>query len=249
MEKAQSKIRVSSCLVAMLVVALFGIAIPTKGNDDVEVFGNIVVSKSKPALAIKVANDIPFLGSHAIRIRDVAAGDRLVFADIDGNSVKRMVILQFEGFLPSAPEASYRYNFEGRPVVAGYPFRSNPFSFDLPLARAENPGSESSDTAVFLESLAIEPPKTWMMWRSLTAELPERRDELIIFYVENGDAMGVAISDIYDPTTDQSTAFWREFMVGLEQRANASFQLAMPGESMDMEMFRWQSIPNILSAN
>lgn len=249
MEKTQPDIRVFGCLVTMLAVALFGIAIPTQGNDDTEVFGNIVVSKSKPALAIKVANDIPFLGRHAIRIGDVAAGERLVFADLDGNSVKRMVILQFEGFMPTVPDATYRYNFEDRPVVAGYPFRSNPFSFDLPLAREENPGSESSDTAVFLESRGIAPPKTWMMWRSLTAELPERRDELIIFYVENGDSMGVAISDIYDPTTDQSTAFWREFMVGLEQRANAAYQLARPEETADMNAYQWHRIPHILSEN
>lgn len=249
MEKTQPDIRVFSSLVAMLAVALFGIAIPTQGSEDTDVSENIVISKSKPAIAIKVTNEIPFLGRHAIRIRNIAAGERLVFADLDGNSVKRMVILQFEGFLPTVSEAAYHYNFKGRPVVAGYPFRSNPYSFDLHVTREENPGSESSDTAAFLESLGIVPPKTWMMWRSLTAELPERRDELIIFYVENGDSMGVAISDIYDPTTDQSTAFWREFMVGLEQRANASFQLAIPGESKDMEMLQWQRIPNILSAD
>ncbi|MBO6503937.1 MAG: hypothetical protein JJ850_17030 [Kordiimonadaceae bacterium] len=219
------------------------------GSDRPQVSGNIVVSKSNPSLAIKVKANIPFLGRHPIRIRDVAAGERFVFADVDGGHVNRMVILQFEGFLPNVPEAKYQYNFEGRPVVAGYPIRSNPFSFDLPKSRLENPGGESSDTALFLESLGLEPPKTWMMWRSLTAELPERRDELIIFYVENGDLVDVDISMIYDPVTDQSTDFWREFMVGLERRANATFQLAEPGPRALHDDYQWRSVPHLLSEN
>lgn len=234
---------------AALISASVVIAVPAAGDDGPVVTGNIVVSKSSPELAIKVAEDIPYLGRHSIRIRDVAAGERLVFADVDGVQVKRMVILQFEGFLPSVPEATYRYNFDGRPIVAGYPFRSNPFSFDLPKARAENPGSESADTAAFLESKGIEPPNTWMMWRSLTAELPERRDELIIFYVENGDPAGVKISQIYDPETDQSTAFWRGFMVGLERRANAAFRVAVPRAGAQESSFNWQSVPHVLSGN
>lgn len=235
-------------LVACVLTAI-AVAYPVAAEDQLQVRGNTVISKINPSLAIKITDEIPFLGRHPIKIRDVAAGERVVFGDVDGNLINRLVILQFEGFSPNVPEAKYQYNFEGRPVVAGYPFRSNPFSFDLPRSRLENPGGESSDTAVFLESLGLAPPKTWMMWRSLTAELPERRDELIVFYVENGDLEGVDISMIYDPVTDQSTDFWRGFMVGLERRANAAYQLADPVELTPAGGFQWESVPLILSEN
>ena len=211
--------------------------------------GQLVVSKAKLGLAVKVVEDIPYIGRHHIRIRDVAAGERLVFADTDGSKINRMLILQFEGFLPHVEDGQYRYNFDGRPEVAGYPFRSNPFAFDLEKARAENPGNEAASTAAFLEQQGLVPPKIWMMWRSLTADLPERRDELIIFYVEAGADHEMTMPDIYDPVTDNSTDLWRQFMVGLEQRANAAYELAPVGQDGSPLQGHWTSVPLLLSDN
>ena len=235
-------------LMAMLCFSLLN---PAAGGQEPvwQAEGNTVISMAKPSLAIRVVEDIPYIGRHPIRIRDVAAGERLVFADTEGSKINRMLILQFEGFLPHVEDGQYRYNFDGRPEVAGYPFRSNPFAFDLEKTRAENPGNESASTAVFLEEQGLVPPKIWMMWRSLTAELPERRDELIIFYVEAGADHDMTMADIYDPVTDNSTDAWRQFMVGLEQRANSSYELAPLADDGSPLEGRWAVVPLLLSEN
>lgn len=203
---------------------------------------NTVVSEHNPALAIRIDPTLAYLGRHAIRIRDVAAGERIVFADYSAGSVKRMLILQYEGFLPGIDE-QYRYNLSNSPVVAGYPFRSNAFAFDLAVSRRENPGGESVDTARFLEAKGLTFPNIWMMWRSLTVTDAARRNELIIFYVEAPENKQLTIADIYDPATDRSTEFWRGFTPGLERRANAAFQLAVPAAGAGLSDLDWQAIP------
>ena len=52
--------------------------------------------------------------------------ERLVFADTNDGKVKRMLILQFEGFLPHVEGGQYRYDFTGRPVVADILFVVTP---------------------------------------------------------------------------------------------------------------------------
>lgn len=208
--------------------------------------GNVVISRHAPSLAIRVDDSIHYAGRHPIRIRDAAAGERLVFVDHAQGKVNRMLILQFEGFLPGV-EHSYQYDLSRSPIVAGYPFRSNPYAFNLDQSRANAPGAEPAATARFLERKGITPPKVWIMWRSLTVEPPERRDELIIFYVEDAGDHGVELSDIYDPETDRSTPFWRDFSVGLEQRANAAFELAKLAVDKGSIEAPWQSIPLSLS--
>lgn len=203
---------------------------------------NTVVSENSPALAIRVAPELVYLGRHAIRIRDVAAGERIVFAEHSAGDVKRMLILQYEGFLPGIDE-QYRYNLSNSPVVAGYPFRSNAYAFDMTVSRRENPGGEAADTARFLEAKGLTFPNIWMMWRSLTVTDAARRNELIIFYVEAPENPELAIADIYDPVTDRSTDFWRRYTPGLEQRANASFQLATPTGGTTLSGLDWQTIP------
>lgn len=236
-------------IASLFLSAVFSFSVTSADQTGRFVEGNVVISEANPRLAIKVDSSFSYLGKHSIKIRDVAAGERIVFAQMDDATIEKMLILQFEGFLPSMPNETYRYDFSGKPLVAGYPFRSNAFAFDLPKARSENPGNESADTATFLEIRGLTPPKTWMMWRSLTVELPERRDELIIFYVENGDLQRIDIDDIYDPETDQSKDFWRQFMVGLEARANASFKLTtMDGKAGQLGGV-WQTVPKLLSDN
>ncbi len=235
--------------ILMLLVSPLSASDQQPGEALRAVSNNVVVSRDAPALAVKLDPALRYLGRHSIKIRDIAAGERLVFAETNDGKVKRMLVLQFEGFLPHVEDGQYRYDFDGRPVIAGYPFRSNPYAFDLSLSRAENPGNESSSTAEFLEGQGLTPPDIWMMWRSLTAELPERRDELIIFYVEPGADYDMGMADIYDPVTDNSTDAWREFMVGLEQRANAAYQLAPVMENGEPDRNAWRSVPLLLSTD
>ena len=232
-------------MLAVLGVAVFTSACAKEGSESgpaeqayysqIGVENNVVTSAHSPALKIKIDPAFDYLGRHDIRIRDVAAGERLVFADIDGDDAARMIILQFEGFNDGV-EGAYRYDLSNSPDVAGYKWRSNPYAFNIKESIKNNPGAEPDSTAQFLTRKSVAYPDDWMMWRSLTITTDDAKNELIIFYVEDLASTGKRLDDIYD-ADGENTDYWRSLMPDLERRANASFQLS-PLERED-----WQAIP------
>lgn len=208
--------------------------------------GNIIVSKSEPSLAINIDPTFRYLGEHPIRIRDVAAGERMVFADLDGSLARRLLIIQFEGFL-SGIDDEYRYNLSRSPVVAGYPFRSNAYAFDFAKSAADNPGLESAATARFLDTQSITALQQLAMWRSLTVASRDKRNEMIIFYLEDLSLLNMTLEEIYDPVTGEETPAWQALQPALEKRANAAFSLAELGEGGRPLTGQWHSIPLSLS--
>lgn len=227
-----------------MTIAILAISISLAADEQRYVENNILISKSDPALAIAVDGSFTFLGRHAIRIRDVAAGERLVYVDELNGRVSRLFIVQFEGFLPGIDD-EYRYDLSQSPVVAGYPFRSNGFAFDLIESVAENPTNESADTKRFLEDQGLVAPRQWMMWRSLTVTDEAKRNEMIIFYVEDPASIDMSLSDLYRDGT--STDTWRELQRSLEQRANQSFELTGLSVEGLPETSKWTRIPLALN--
>ena len=112
---------------------------------------NIVVSMQDPALKIKVDPSFEYLGRHDIRIRDVASGERLVFADVEDGHAQRLFILQFEGFNDGVDNA-YRYDLSESPEVAGYRWRSNPYAFNVLGKHQQKPRRRvGGDVCLFAE--------------------------------------------------------------------------------------------------
>lgn len=229
-----------------MLAAVFVAAIAT-GNADANdravrfVERDVLISTDRPAIAISVDEQFSYVGRHPVRIRDVAAGERFVFVDADHNRAERLLIVQFEGFLPGV-DGQYRYDLSESPVVANYPFRSNGFAFNMANAIENNPGDEAAGTHAFLLAQGYTAPADWMMWRSLTVDGEARRDEMIIFYVEGADAKGLTLGDLY--RDDAETATWRNIQQELEIRANRSFQLAPLNHLGRPETAAWASIPN-----
>ena len=203
-----------------------------------------LVSSLEPALAIKVDDALSYVGRHSFAIRDVAAGERFIFAEADGGVVQRLVIVQFEGFLPEIDDA-YRYDLSQSPVVANYPFRSNGYAFDIIESIAANPVSESAATYPFLQSKGYEVPSQWMMWRSLTVVDEARKKEMIVFYVEDVASTDLALDEFY--AGDDATKEWAEIQIGLENRASRSIQIAELDDAGLPVTSTWSSIPKQLS--
>lgn len=202
---------------------------------------DVLISAEEPSLAIAVENSFTFVGSHPITIGDVAAGERFVFVDADDSIIRRLFIIQFEGFLPGVDD-HFRYNLSGRPVVAKYPFRSNGYAFDMAKEVAANPTRESAATHKFLQSKAYTIPDLWMMWRSLTVADKAKKKEIILFYVEDVESAGLTMTDLY--ADNSATQEWIDIQKNLEVRANMSFQLAELDEDSQPIPSTWSSIPN-----
>ncbi len=201
----------------------------------------ILVSRENPSLAIHISDEFEFVGRHSIVIRDVAAGERFVFAQANGGRIMKLLIIQFEGFLPGIDDL-YRYDLTGSPVVAGYPFWSNGYAFNIVDAITANPQGESAATYPFLESRGLSVPDELLMWRSLTVADEARRKEMIIFYHESVHSTGLTLSDLY--VDDRATEAWIEIQKDLEVRANSSFQLTELDDAGNPEVSGWSSIPN-----
>ena len=201
----------------------------------------VLVSLEDPSLAIYVADEFEFVGRHPFTIRDVAAGERFVFVQADDQRIQRLFMVQFEGFLPGVDDF-YRYDLDGNPVVANYPFRSNGYAFDIVESITNNPKSESAATYPFLESKGYSVPDELMMWRSLTVTNIARSKEMIIFYLEDVKSAGLTLADLY--VDDSATDVWINIQKDLEIRANDSFQLTHLDESGKPIILGWSSIPN-----
>lgn len=229
-------------IIAVVSVAAcaIGAAVATDGIARF-VDNGVIISIQRPAIAIAVDDAFTYVGRHPVHIRDVAAGERFMFVDADHNRVERLLIVQFEGFLPGV-DKQYRYDLSKSPVVAGYPFRSNGFAFNMANAIATNPGDEAAGTHAFLLEQGYTAPADWMMWRSLTVDGEARRDEMIIFYVEGADSKGLTLDDLYQDNAE--TAAWRNIQQALEIRANQSFQLAPLNHLGRPETAGWASLPN-----
>ena len=105
----------------------------------VDFIGLICYEKSSRYLEEK-GDDLSFLKESIQRFGDSNQFIKKVgvFVDAEESTIKRLLIVQFEGFLPAVDEY-YRYNLSASPVVANYPFRSNAYAFDIVESIAANP--------------------------------------------------------------------------------------------------------------
>ncbi len=227
----------------LAIVASISVCHSAAGSEGIEryVQDGVLVSLEEPSLAMRVDEAFEYLGRHPIRIGDVAAGERFVFIDEDSGAGHRFLIVQIEGFLPGV-DNYYRYDLSSSPVVVGYPFRSNGFAFDMKQEISANPTKEVASTHKFLRSKGYSAPDLWMMWRSLTVTDEAKKNEIIIFYIEDADSAGLTLADLYQ--NGSSTRRWIAIQQELEVRANSSFQLAEIDERGQPIASSWSSIPN-----
>ncbi len=125
----------------------------------------LFVSEAMPALELPIPEGCDYLGRLEFPIKDQAWSDRHLFARADGRRIERLVVLQFEGFLPEI-EGRYGFSIPRSDQVAGSHYRFSPerielggygyvhdtWAFDHRANAAENPGLESERTLRHLES-------------------------------------------------------------------------------------------------
>lgn len=153
----------------------------------------VLVSTCRPVLRVRPGAGFRYLGSHPFRIRDVAGGERHVFADIDGSRVRRLLLLQFEGFLDGVDD-TYNYRITNPVVLGGETYNQNVYLFS---SRGDL-APEGVATKAFLERHGLVWPDEQMMSRFVRVVDAARRHELIIFYDENVADAGHTLAEIAD---------------------------------------------------
>jgi hypothetical protein len=202
-------------LISLQSIALFGS--PLRRVED-----NVLVSDSLPQIKIKVDSAIQFLGSFPFEIKGVAAGERYVFAESNGKKIKRVVIAQFESFLPESSEI-YRYSFANAMDIGGHKFNHSTPVFTNAEAIKENPDGEAALTVSFLQKKGYEIPEAWIVSRFLTLGDESRKHELILFYQEDLESTGKKIDELY--VNGESTALLKSIALELKERALSAMQI------------------------
>jgi hypothetical protein len=183
---------------------------------------NVLISDSLPQIKIKVDPAIQYLGSFPFKIKDIAAGERYVFAEAEGKKIKRAVIAQFEGFLPESSEI-YRYSFANAISIGTHKFNHNTFAFTNADAAKENPEGEAPLTASFLKKKGFEIPEAWIVSRFLTLGDESRKYEMILFYQEDAVSTGHTFEEL--SVNDESTDLLKSIAPSLKERALKAMQI------------------------
>ncbi len=191
----------------------------------------VFVSESMPELRIRIDDRFRYLGRDRFVLKGIAHVDRHHWVAAH-DDVEAMIVLQFEGFLDGVDE-QYRYRIPSGDGVAGSNYRfsteavilgdaetiHNTWACDNAENARKNPGAEADRTRRFLAERGYRMDDEVIMSRWVRVVGEERRDELIIFYLEplavHGHRVeefpdGGPVSDVYDRLSGRVTRRGRE---------------------------------------
>lgn len=137
-----------------------------------------VVSDSHPRMSVHVASEFAFLGRAVFPVGTVGEAEQFIFADTAGGAIRRAVIVHFEHFLPSNSRTFDYPRLEmatlGRHEYLRQTWALRRFAgFAEPAVRR------------LLVAAGLRADTAWVMDRHVRAVDPERKREVILFYLES----------------------------------------------------------------
>jgi hypothetical protein len=200
-------------LLAIGVVILLGCA--STGRT---VRGTELRSRALPPVTIRVDPGFRYLGRFPFALGGAFEGERYVFAEAAGTSLRRLLIVHFEHVRPFSPEV-YRYSFEKGERIGSLSFVQNSFAFAGKHEIVSEPKDEGEMTNNFLLSRGFHVPNLWLAARFVTLGATDRKSEMIVFYMEGNDQL--TSSDLYQG--EEPTAAWLRMKPEVAARARGAF--------------------------
>lgn len=145
--------------------------------------GDVFVSERLPALHIRVAPPMRYIGSFDFDLKGIARAERHVFVEDSEGTVTRMLVLHFEGFLPGVADA-YRYALHDPRALGGVTYGSSAGVLSVRDERTEAPEGEMAHTAAFIAGHGLVLPDRHAVARYARIVGDDRRSELLVFYHE-----------------------------------------------------------------
>lgn len=160
-----------------------------------DVRDNRLVSEYLPPLRLRVDPAFTYAEALTFDLKGIARVERHHFVDLDGRQVRRMLLLQFEGFLPDNTK-TYKYAITNPVRLGGLTYRQDIFVFSVAAEIIEEPEAELAHTARLLTKQGYTGEDTLMMVRYATILGDDRRNEFLIFYLENVSTIGHSLAEI-----------------------------------------------------
>ncbi|MDQ2950763.1 MAG: hypothetical protein M3R54_00705 [Chloroflexota bacterium] len=148
----------------------------------------VFTSDELPPLRMRVVPELRYLGSFLFDLKGIARVERHIFVETERVLVRRMLVLQFEGFLPHVDDV-YRYGLADPRELGGETYGRQASLLSVSAERAESPDAEITHTVIFLESKGLVLPDRHAVARFARIFGERRRRELLIFYHECDGAL------------------------------------------------------------
>ena len=148
--------------------------------------GRVLTSTSLPPIRIKFDKAFKYVGTQSFILYDRAQVEQHFFVSADKQQrIKRMYMMQFEGYLPKI-KATYDYPLTKTVNLGGQTYIVNAESIpNVPAALKQNPQSDVTRAASFLESKGYHISESIMFQRFVRLVDEGRRNEFILLYVED----------------------------------------------------------------
>jgi|SRR6266496_626324 len=148
----------------------------------------VLTSTSLPPIRIKFGKSFKYVGSQSFILYDRAQVEQHFFVNADKQKrIKRMYMMQFEGYLPNI-KATYDYPVTKTATLGGQTYIVNAEGIpNVPAALKQNPQSDVTRAASFLESKGYRISESIMFQRFVRLVDDAKRNEFILLYVEDAD--------------------------------------------------------------
>ena len=151
------------------------------------VTANRLESPALPAVHISVDPDFTYAGGPDFELYGIAHAEQHLFVVADEHQViRRLVWVQFEGFLPDN-QRTYRYRVTQTVPLGGVPFIYDSSTAVVETAIAERPASDLAAVRKHLQEYGYSMPEKVLAQRFVHLIEPDHRNELMIIYGEKSD--------------------------------------------------------------
>lgn len=195
---------------------------------------NVFISDTLPVVKIMIDDEFEYEGSFDFEIianteyplemrgKSIASGDRYVFSTKSDSDITKLFIIQLEGFHANN-EFKFNYNFDNANFIGKNKYRFNTWFYDSEKLAMENPSNEGAKTREFLTKKGYEVPDDFMMSRFVGLASEDRKNEIIIFYIEMmKQSIGYSLDEYENLVpSKRADSIRNAFII----RSNSSFQI------------------------
>ena len=196
---------------------------PDRRFEDGALFSDV-----SPPMRMRIDPSFEYLGASSLELKGLALAERHCLVDAEDGRVRRMLVVQFEGFLASNEEI-YRYRLPDPVVLGGETYGTWVFCYSLAEAVAEDPAAESADLLRVLSEHALMLDDEQIIARFARIVGEDARHEVLVFFHENVRDLGYSLPELCED------GVVRPELAGvadaLRQRALASFVIEAYSDS------------------
>ena len=148
--------------------------------------GQVLISTSLPAIRMRFDRKLKYVGSQKFILYGRAQAEQHFFVEADARRrIRRMYMLQFEGYLPGVA-ASYNYEAKETISLDGADYIVNVENVpNVKAALAQQPESDAARAVSFIEGKGYHVPESVRYQRFVRLVDDSKRNEFIMLYIED----------------------------------------------------------------